>query len=171
MNAACRTTIGCRGGAGRCYGGWRLLHPDPRVLSQWDIDNAVKYTLSHTDPAPADTAIAAATVGPSVVRVEGYLSPEHAAEAGQGRTGSGKEEQERQTRALAHAGRPPGHARFHRQRRGDRRQGRHPDQSACDPFHRPLGDHLLRRQQVRCRTGQRPAGKRSGGDTSQDRAR
>jgi serine protease DegQ len=61
-------------------GGWQLLHPAPRVLSQWDIDNAVKYTLSHTDPPPADTAIAAATVGPSVVRVEGYLSPEHAAE-------------------------------------------------------------------------------------------
>jgi serine protease DegQ len=61
-------------------GGWQLLHPVPRALSQWDIDNAVKYTLSHTDPAPADTAIAAAMVGPSVVRVEGYLSPEHAAE-------------------------------------------------------------------------------------------
>src|SRR5471030_3463457 len=57
-----------------------LFRSAPRVLSQWDIDNAVKYTLSHTDPAPADTAIAAATVGPSVVRVEGYLSPEHAAE-------------------------------------------------------------------------------------------
>lgn len=61
-------------------GGWQLLHPNPRVLSQWDIDNAVKYTLSHTDPPPADTTIAAATVGPSVVRVEGYLSAEHAAE-------------------------------------------------------------------------------------------
>ena len=61
-------------------GGWHLLHPPPRSLTQWDIDNAVKYTLSHTDPAPADTAVAAATVGPSVVRVEGYLSPEHAAE-------------------------------------------------------------------------------------------
>src|SRR5579872_7286450 len=61
------------------FAAWRLLHPDPRVLSQWDIDNAVKYTLSHTDPPPADTAIAAATVGPSVVRVEGYLSAEHAA--------------------------------------------------------------------------------------------
>src|SRR5258706_3533083 len=61
-------------------GGWQLLHPAARVLSQWDIDNAVKYTLSHTDPPPADTAIAAAIVGPSVVRVEGYLSPEHAAE-------------------------------------------------------------------------------------------
>lgn len=61
-------------------GGWHWLHPDPHVLSQWDIDNAVKYTLSHTDPPPADTAVAAAAVGPSVVRVEGYLSPEHAAE-------------------------------------------------------------------------------------------
>ncbi len=60
-------------------GGWQLLYPAPRSLSQWDIDNAVKYTLSHTDPAPADAAIAAAIVGPSVVRVEGYLSPEHAA--------------------------------------------------------------------------------------------
>ncbi|HEX4273248.1 MAG TPA: trypsin-like peptidase domain-containing protein [Rhizomicrobium sp.] len=61
-------------------GGWRLLHPEPQALSQWDIDNAVKYTLSHSDAPPADTAVAAATVGPSVVRVEGYLSPEHAAE-------------------------------------------------------------------------------------------
>jgi hypothetical protein len=60
-------------------GGWQLFHPAPRALTQWDIDNAVKYTLSHTDPPPADTAIAAATVGPSVVRVEGYLSPEHEA--------------------------------------------------------------------------------------------
>jgi len=60
-------------------GGWQLLHPAPRALTQWDIDNAVKYTLSHTDPLPADTTIAAAKVGPSVVRVEGYLSPEHAA--------------------------------------------------------------------------------------------
>jgi len=61
-------------------GGWRLLYPAPRVLTQWDIDNAVKYTLSHTDAPPAETAIAAAIVGPAVVRVEGYLSPEHAAE-------------------------------------------------------------------------------------------
>ncbi|HVV27399.1 MAG TPA: trypsin-like peptidase domain-containing protein [Rhizomicrobium sp.] len=61
-------------------GGWRLLHPLPRPYTQWDIDNAVKYTLSHADPPPADTAIAAAVVGPSVVRVEGYLSPDHAAE-------------------------------------------------------------------------------------------
>jgi serine protease DegQ len=61
-------------------GGWQLLYPAPQSLSQWDIDNAVKYSLSHTDPAPADAAIAAAIVGPSVVRVEGYLSPAHAAE-------------------------------------------------------------------------------------------
>ena len=61
-------------------GGWRLFHPAPQALTQWDIDNAVKYTMSHSDPPPAETAVAAATVGPSVVRVEGYLSPEHAAE-------------------------------------------------------------------------------------------
>src|SRR5665213_2028779 len=54
-------------------GGWRLLHPAPAELTQWDIDNAVKFTLSHTPPGPADTTIAAATVAPSVVRVEGYL--------------------------------------------------------------------------------------------------
>jgi serine protease DegQ len=60
-------------------GGWQLLHPAPKALTQWDIDNAVKYTLSHTDEPPADTTIAAAKVGPSVVRVEGYMSPEHAA--------------------------------------------------------------------------------------------
>ncbi|MBA2588269.1 MAG: trypsin-like peptidase domain-containing protein [Alphaproteobacteria bacterium] len=61
-------------------GGWQLFHPGPRALSQWDIDNAVKYTMSHTDAPPADTAIAAAMVGPSVVRVEGFLSPERAAQ-------------------------------------------------------------------------------------------
>ena len=32
-------------------GGWRLLHPAPAALTQWDIDNAVKYTLGHTPPA------------------------------------------------------------------------------------------------------------------------
>ncbi len=61
-------------------GGWQLFHPTPQALTQWDIDNAVKYTLSHTDEPPADTTIAAAKVGPSVVRVEGYMSPEHAAQ-------------------------------------------------------------------------------------------
>ena len=62
------------------FGGWQLLHPAARILSQWDIDNAVHYTMSHTDAPPAEATIAAATVGPSVVRVEGYMSPEHAAE-------------------------------------------------------------------------------------------
>ena len=60
--------------------GWRLLNPGPAQWSQWDIDNAVKYAMSHTDPPPAETAVAAAVVGPSVVRVEGFLSPERAAE-------------------------------------------------------------------------------------------
>jgi S1-C subfamily serine protease len=61
------------------FSAWQLLHPVARILSQWDIDNAVHYTMSHTDAPPAETAIAAATVGPSVVRVEGYMSAEHAA--------------------------------------------------------------------------------------------
>src|ERR1700743_2445170 len=62
-------------------GGWQLFHPAPAALTQWDIDNAVKYTLGHTPPGPAPSTIAAATIAPSVVRVDGYLSPEHAAEA------------------------------------------------------------------------------------------
>ena len=61
-------------------GGWALVNPPPKPLTQWDIDNAVKYTIDHTPPAPAKTTVAAATVAPSVVRVDGYLSPEHAAE-------------------------------------------------------------------------------------------
>jgi serine protease DegQ len=59
--------------------GWRLFNPLPDALTQWDIDNAVKYTLGHTPEPPADTTLAAAIVAPSVVRVDGYLSPEHAA--------------------------------------------------------------------------------------------
>jgi S1-C subfamily serine protease len=61
-------------------GGWRLAFPPPAALTQWDIDNAVKYTMDHTPPAPADSTIAAAIIAPSVVRVDGYLSPEHAAQ-------------------------------------------------------------------------------------------
>src|SRR5665213_1478136 len=26
-------------------GGWRLAYPAPTALTQWDIDNAVKYTM------------------------------------------------------------------------------------------------------------------------------
>lgn len=61
-------------------GGWHLAFPSPKALTQWDIDNAVKYTLEHTPPPPADSTIAAAIVAPAVVRVDGYLSPEHAAQ-------------------------------------------------------------------------------------------
>jgi S1-C subfamily serine protease len=60
--------------------GWQLFHPAPAPLTQWDIDNAVKYTLGNTPPGPAKTTVAAATIAPSVVRVDGYLSPEHAAQ-------------------------------------------------------------------------------------------
>ncbi|HEY4274499.1 MAG TPA: trypsin-like peptidase domain-containing protein [Rhizomicrobium sp.] len=67
-------------------GGWWFLHPAPAPLTQFDIDNAVKYTLSNTPPGPAETTLAAATVGPSVVRVDGFLSPEHAAEAAKAET-------------------------------------------------------------------------------------
>jgi S1-C subfamily serine protease len=59
---------------------WRLAHPLPAALTQYDIDSAVKYTLAHTPEGPAPTTLAAAMVMPSVVRVDGYLSPEHQAE-------------------------------------------------------------------------------------------
>jgi len=59
---------------------WRLTHPGPHEYTQWDIDNAVKNTLDNTPPGPDQSTIAAAVIAPSLVRVDGYLSPEHAAE-------------------------------------------------------------------------------------------
>ena len=59
--------------------GYVLLHPRPHALTQQDIDGAVQYTLTHTPRAPADSAMAAAIISPSVVEVQGYLSPDHAA--------------------------------------------------------------------------------------------
>lgn len=60
-------------------GGYALLHPRPHALTQDDINGAVQYTLTHTPRAPADSAMAAAIISPSVVEVQGYLSPDHAA--------------------------------------------------------------------------------------------
>jgi serine protease DegQ len=60
-------------------GGYALVHPGPRALTQSDIDGAVQYTLTHSPEPPADTARAAAIIAPSVVEVEGFLSPQHAA--------------------------------------------------------------------------------------------
>jgi S1-C subfamily serine protease len=60
-------------------GGYSLMQAHPHVLTQGDIDAAVQYTLSNTPRAPIDSARAAAIVRPSVVEVEGFLSPEHAA--------------------------------------------------------------------------------------------
>jgi S1-C subfamily serine protease len=61
------------------FGGYLLVHPRPHALTQEDINGAVQYTLTHTPRAPADSAMAAAIISPSVVEVEGYLSPDHAA--------------------------------------------------------------------------------------------
>jgi S1-C subfamily serine protease len=44
----------------------------PRAYTQDDIDQAVKYTLSHQPEAPSHSAIAASIVGPSVVRIDGF---------------------------------------------------------------------------------------------------
>jgi serine protease DegQ len=59
---------------------WSLIHPAARTLKQDDIDAAVLYTLEHKPRAPADAARAAAIVRLAVVEVQGFLSPEHAAE-------------------------------------------------------------------------------------------
>lgn len=61
-------------------GAYSLAHPSPRALTQADIDGAVQYTLKQMPEPPADTARAAAIIAPSVVEVEGFLSPQHAAE-------------------------------------------------------------------------------------------
>ena len=60
---------------------WHLANPGPHEYTQWDIDNAVKNTLDNIPPGPDATTIAAAVIAPSLVRVDGYLSPEHKAEA------------------------------------------------------------------------------------------
>jgi S1-C subfamily serine protease len=74
-------------------GGYRLMHPAPRPLTQTDIDGAVRYTLAHTPRGPADSTVAAATIAPSVVEVEGFLSPQHERElAKHGGDGSGGKE-------------------------------------------------------------------------------
>ena len=59
---------------------WHIAHPGPPEYTQWDIDNAVKNTLDNTPPGPDQSSIAAAVIAPSLVRVDGYLSPEHAAQ-------------------------------------------------------------------------------------------
>ncbi|MGH8227033.1 MAG: S1C family serine protease [Steroidobacteraceae bacterium] len=58
---------------------YSMLSPAPRPLTQRDIDGAVKYTLARIPRAPSDSARAAAVIAPSVVEVEGFLSPAHAA--------------------------------------------------------------------------------------------
>ena len=63
---------------GAC-GSYVLLHPKPHALTQDDINGAVQYSLTHSPRAPADSAMAAAIISPSVVEVQGYLSPDHAA--------------------------------------------------------------------------------------------
>jgi S1-C subfamily serine protease len=56
--------------------GYLQLQPKPQHLTQTDIDGAVNYTLEHRPPAPAEAAIAASIIAPSVVKVEGFVSDE-----------------------------------------------------------------------------------------------
>jgi serine protease DegQ len=60
--------------------GWHHFNPGPAQFTQWDIDNAVKFTMDNTPPGPAQTAMASAIIAPSLVRVEGFTSPERKAE-------------------------------------------------------------------------------------------
>jgi S1-C subfamily serine protease len=60
---------------------YTLSRPTAHVLTQAEIDAAVKYALANTPRQPADSARAAALVRPTVVAIEGFLSPEHAAQA------------------------------------------------------------------------------------------
>ncbi len=53
---------------------YALLSPSAQHLSQTDINDSVLYTLKHQPRAPDATAIAAAIIRPSVVRVNGYNS-------------------------------------------------------------------------------------------------
>lgn len=61
-------------------GSYALLHHEPRPLTQTDIDAAVQYTLTNRPRPPAETTVAAATIRPAVVEVQGFLTPEHAAQ-------------------------------------------------------------------------------------------
>ncbi len=70
------------------FGIYLLANPQAPALTQWDIDNAVKYALEHTPPAPSEAAVAANIIGPSVVRVDGYLSPERAAQLAKAEQGA-----------------------------------------------------------------------------------
>jgi S1-C subfamily serine protease len=91
-------------------GGYSLLHPGPRPLTQHDIDGAVQYTLAHSPRAPADSARAAAIIAPSVVEVEGFLSPEHAAAlAARAAKESAKDPQQEQHDDKSARPRPPRH--------------------------------------------------------------
>jgi S1-C subfamily serine protease len=58
---------------------YALMKTAPRPLTQNDIDAAVQYTLTNKPRPPAETARAAAVIRPSVVEVQGFLTPEHAA--------------------------------------------------------------------------------------------
>jgi serine protease DegQ len=51
--------------------GMQQLRPGSRVLTQEDIDSAVRHTLENK-PLPSVIAKAAATVAPSIVRVQGF---------------------------------------------------------------------------------------------------
>src|SRR5262245_14883522 len=52
---------------------YMLMQPAPQRLTQRDIDGAVNYTLDNRPPAPAQAAIAASIIAPSVVKVEGFV--------------------------------------------------------------------------------------------------
>ena len=124
-------------------GGWQLFHPAPAALTQWDIDNAVKYTLDNTPPGPAKTTIAAATVAPSVVRVDGYLSPEHAAQEAKAEAEAEKKLEQEPSQGPNPANDPM------RPRPPDGKDGRHPDSTGTGVVIDEKGDILTNLHVIR----------------------
>ena len=59
-------------------GGQHLMFAPPQVLTQEDIDRAVRYTLTEGDPLPSPYTRAAMAVRPAVVRVIGLADEDDA---------------------------------------------------------------------------------------------
>jgi S1-C subfamily serine protease len=64
---------------------YALISPTAQHLTQKDINDSVKYTLEHQPRAPDPTAVAAAIIRPSVVRVNGYNSKKDDADTKNGK--------------------------------------------------------------------------------------
>jgi S1-C subfamily serine protease len=83
-----------------------LAQPKPQHLTQTDIDGAVNYTLEHRPVAPAEAAIAASIIAPSVVKVEGFVSDEEYAKILEEKKKAEAEELKKKQEEAKKAGKP-----------------------------------------------------------------